>query len=195
MMVSSNNFTPQQLRLLAGLLAKPGEESLAAIAEMAQEHHWLYDSVQELKEISLEHWQGEHTQLFVNGHPKTVCPPFESAYRHGVMNGQACSDIEQLYYSVGLEPIEDVPADYLGMMLECAAYLLEQKSSLSPDSSSPQTEDNSEKENVINNPAGDFQILWQKHLAKWVPNFANDLVQYSELRLYQQLGQQLKDLF
>jgi len=68
----SENITPQKLRLLAGLLAKPGEDSLAALEEIAKENHWLYESVQQLKDISLEHWQGEHTQLFINGQKPLV---------------------------------------------------------------------------------------------------------------------------
>ncbi|MCK5662819.1 MAG: molecular chaperone TorD family protein [Thiotrichaceae bacterium] len=171
--MSSKNITPQTLRIFAGLLAKPGEESLAAIEEIAHNNHWLYDSIQELKEFSLEHWQGEHTRLFISGHPKTFAPPFESAYINGIMNGPACSEIEQFYHSIGLDPIEDLPADYLGIMLECAAYLLESNSN---------TEDN-------------FQILWEKHLAQWVPKFASDLQEHSHLRLYQQLGLKLKELF
>ena len=195
--MSSNKITPQQLRLFAGLLAKPGEESLTAIEEIAQEHHWLYDSIQELKEMSLEHWQGEHTRLFVNGHPKTGCPPFESVYRQGVMNGPVCDEIELLYQESGLESVENVPPDYLGVMLECAAYLLEQKST-TPSSEILASQSNENNNNLIHleeDAWQNFQILWQDHLTKWVPQFANDLEQQSELRLYQQLGSKLKELF
>ncbi|MCK5716966.1 MAG: molecular chaperone TorD family protein [Thiomargarita sp.] len=169
----SENITPQTLRLFAGLLAKPTEESLVAIEEIAHETHWLYDAVQELKEFSLEHWQGEHTRLFISGHPKTFCPPFESAYVHGIMSGPVTSELEQFYHSIGLEPIADIPADYLGIMLECAAYLLEHPS---------YTDEN-------------FQSYWQKHIIKWVPRFAADLQKDSHLRLYQQLGLKLEELF
>ncbi len=178
--MSPNNITPQQLRIFAVLLAKPSKDSLAILEEIAQENHWLYESVQELKQISLEDWQAEHTQMFINGYPETCCPPFESVYLHGIMNSPVCNQIEQIYQSVDLEPVDGVPADYLGMMLECAAYLLEQKNSQSSD---------------IENRDQNFQTLWQEHLAKWVPNFANDLQKNSELRLYQQLGIKLKELF
>jgi len=179
----ANQITPKQLRLFAGLLATPSEDSLAALEEIAQQNNWLYESIHELKTIPLEHWQTEHTRLFINGYPQTVCPPFESVYRNGIMQGPVCNEIEQLYQAIGLEPIEDMPSDYLGIMLDCAAYLLEQKSAMP--SSQPTTI--SEESN--------FQILWQDHLAKWVPKFANDLHQHSQLLLYQQLGQQLKELF
>jgi len=181
----SDQITPQQLRLFAGLLAMPSEESLVAIEEIAQQNHWLYESLPQLKSISLEHWQTEHTKLFINGHPETPCPPFESVYRHGIMSGQACCEIEQLYQSIGLEPVEDMPADYLGVMLECAAYLLEQKSSAT---------DLQSNSGEIKKGAN-FQTLWQDHLAKWLPKFASDLQQHSQLHLYQQLGRQLKELF
>ena len=178
----TNQINPQQLRLLAGLLAMPSEDSLDVIEEIAQQNNWLYESFDELKAtVSLEHWQTEHTRLFINGHPKTTCPPFESVYRNGIMQGPACNEIEQLYQAVGLEPIKDMPSDYLGIMLECAAYLLEQKSSTL----------NSQPNNEVDN----FQILWQDHLAKWVPKFADDLLKHGQLLLYRQLGQQLKELF
>lgn len=193
--MSSNKITPQQLRLLAGLLAKPSEASLAAIEEIAQEHHWLYESVQELKEISLERWQNEHTLLFVNGPPKKVCPPFESVYRHDMMKGPACHEIELLYQESGLEAVDDVPPDYLGTMLECAAYLLEQKSALPSETSTVQPMDENNLIHLEEDSRKNFQTLWKEHLTKWVPKFAHDLQKGSELRLYQQLGSKLKELF
>ena len=183
-------MTPQQLRLLAGLLAMPEKESLAVLEELAVQNNWLSEPVQELKGISLGRWQAEHTQLFINGYPKTPCPPFESVYRHEMMNGPACSELESLYQSIGLEPIEGVPADYLGMMLECAAFLLEL-----PPSSEAEEASNEPSVETKETAKTHFQTLWQTHLAKWVPKFANDLQQHSQLRLYQQLGLKLQALF
>ncbi len=174
--MSSSNITPQQLRLFAVLLAMPNEESLAVLEEITNENNWLNDSVSELKEMPLELWQAEHTRLFMSGRP-TCCPPYESVYINGIMNGPVCGELEQFYKSIGLESVEDVPSDYLGVMLECAAYLLEQSLSLQ------------------NGEETHFQTLWQNHLAKWVPQFANDLQENSEIRLYQQLGLKLKELF
>jgi len=44
----SPNLSPPQLRLFAGLLAAPNEESLAVIAEFAQTETWLQPAVAEL---------------------------------------------------------------------------------------------------------------------------------------------------
>lgn len=154
----------------------PTEDSLEIIEELAQEQTWLQEAKTELASISLGNWQAEHARLFINGHPKICCPPFESAYRHGIMNGPSCHQIKQFYQSIGLEAVEGISPDYLGMMLECAAYLLEQQST--------------DKEFATH-----WETLWQDHLKLWVPQFAEDLQRYSDLRLYQQLGLKLKELF
>lgn len=168
-----DNIVPQNLTLFAGLLAAPNDESLAIIDELAQQHSWLQDVPEELTQWGLPRWQGEHTRLFINGHPKTVCPPFESSYIHGHQNGTACSDILTLYHQIGLQPVEGIFPDYLGTLLECAAYL------------SAQQPVDSEL----------WETLWQKHLSRWVPRFAQDLQTQSRLKLYQQLGKQLQELF
>lgn len=167
------SVTSKQLRLLAGLLAKPEQESLEILQELAQEYFWLQPAVAQLASLALEQWQGEHTHLFVNGHPQTCCPPFESVYRNKIMNGPACEELNVLYKSIGLEPYVELPPDYLGMILECAAYLLEQE--------------------PLNQEV--WNDLWHVHLLEWVPKFANDLQKCSNLLLYQQLGQQLHLLF
>lgn len=170
-MLPVENITPHQLRLFAGLLASPGEESLEIIEQWAEEYPWLQAPAAELKNWSLEWWQAEYTRLFINGYPKTVCPPFESVYCHGVMNAGPCDRLEDFYHSIGLETVEGLPADYLGVMLECAAYLSEQQ--------------------PFN--AAAWETLWQDHFDQWLSRFAKD-VQTSELLLYQMLGQQLQQL-
>jgi len=171
--MTAEHLTSDYYSLLAGLLAMPSLESLAVLTELAQEYSWLQPAVDELQRTTLSHWQAEHTRLFINGHPKTCCPPFASVYRHGVMNGHICLQIVQFYERLGLQPIEGLSADYLGALLESAAYLL------------AQPQHNTEL----------WEQLWQHYLANWVPQFAQDLQQHSELILYRQLGQQLQHLF
>ncbi|NJO14372.1 MAG: molecular chaperone TorD family protein [Thioploca sp.] len=168
-----NNITPDKLRLFAGLLASPSKDSLAVLIELTIENLWLQPAVVELQQMALDYWQAEHTRLFINGHPQTCCPPFQSVYRHGVMNGAICEDIERFYQSIGLETIDGLPPDYLGVLLECAAYLAEQQPV----------------------DVEQWQQLWQNHIVPWVPRFAEDLQSHSELILYQQLGVKLKELF
>lgn len=160
---------PDYLRLLAGLLAAPEADSLAVLTKLVDEHPWLRDPVAELFDLGLPHWQAEHTRLFISNYPKTLCPPFESAYRGGAPTGELAA----LYLRIGLEA-NDISADYLGAMLECAAYLLESGSAT---------------DNL-------WHELWNEHLARWVPRFSNDLINVQDCPLlYHRLGEKFSDLF
>ena len=162
---------PNELRILAFLLAQPESDALDALRDMQLSAPWLEQSIAELERIPLEHWQAEHTQLFVNGWPKTPCPPFQSAYRQGQMGGTAVADLEDLYRRAGLQASE-APADYLGTMLECAAWLVQQE-----------------------NGTTLLQELEEEHLNRWVPRFARDLHENASLRLYRDLGWQISHLY
>jgi TorA maturation chaperone TorD len=157
-------------RVIALVLAQPGEESSAVLSELAEMHHWLRDGAREAAGLSLDRWQAEHTRLFVSGYPRTVCPPFESHYRHGQLCGPATSEIDAIYRRAGLEPAAAIPADYLGSMLECAAWIIDR----------------------TGGNCGLLAELWADHLAAWVPRFADDLVAESRLELYRSLGRRLK---
>ncbi len=162
-----------RLRRLGAFLSFPGEDALEVLGEAAALEPWLVDNLPELAKVGLDEWRGEYTRLFISGYPKTLCPPFESAYRQGSMGGTAVEDLEQLYRRVGLQSA-DMPADFLGTMLECAAYLLERQE------------------------GGDEELwseLWDEHLARWLPGFAGDLAEHSRLGLYRGLGRELGELF
>jgi TorA maturation chaperone TorD len=165
--------TAQHLRLLAALLAAPADDGLEAAGELAQANPWLLEAIGELETLPLDQWQGEHTRLFLSDFPTTTCPPFESAFRHGLMEGSATVELEALYRGIGLES-RDVPADYLGVMLECVAWLLEQPE--------PEREPH-------------LGRLWNDHLAQWLPRFSGKLREESRLILYRNLGEQLAMLF
>lgn len=161
---------PKQLRVLASLLALPAEDALDALRDMGAEYPWLATAIAELEDIGLERWQAEHTRLFVSGYPDTPCPPYESAYRQGTMGGTFAGDLSDLYLRAGLE-VAGGRADYLGTLLECAAYLTD---------------------------LGEDQLLLellQDHMAHWVPRFARDLQEHAELALYRDLGVRLGLLF
>ncbi len=164
---------PHALRLLGGLLASPGSDSLEVLRELAGENAWLGESLAELEDTPLEDWQAEHARLFISGHPKTACPPYESAFLGGAMFGVACDSLADLYRRAGLEA-EGLPPDYLGTQLECAAWLLEQSCGHSGEL---------------------LRELWRDHLAPWTPRFGATLAMESRLRLYRQLGEQLQGLF
>jgi TorA maturation chaperone TorD len=161
-----------QHRLLfaAQLLGAPDATALATLQAMQPTWPQLQPAVLELQGLPLGEWQAEHTRLFISGYPHTACPPFESFYRHGDLHGKAVDELEQLYLHAGLEPVADVSADYLGLMLEYAAYLV----------------------NLDTARANEWhQELWQKHLNGWLPRFINDLRQHSFLQLYQLLADEL----
>jgi len=165
-------MSPKTLQLLAMLLGMPNRDSLSTLQEMLAEHGWLRPAVDELSGMPLDHWQAEHTQLFINGYPKTPCAPFESIYRHGRMDGPACEEMSRLYTDAGVSPTGELPADYLGTMLAFAAWLLEQET--------PEA-------------AVQLQQLQQKHFASWLPKFSERLTRESRLQLYQVMGEKLHD--
>jgi putative dimethyl sulfoxide reductase chaperone len=159
------------LQLSAMLLGKPDENSLPTLRQLAAEQRWLQPAVDELLYLPLEQWQAEHTRLFINGYPKTPCAPFESIYRHGRMEGPACDELARLYANAGVSASDDLPADYLGTMLEFAALLIEQGT-----------------------PEADLLLktLQDKHLLGWLPQFNRRLLQEARLNLYRSLGERLQ---
>jgi len=163
---------PSPTLILAALLAFPEPDAREALRDLLPLASWLADPLAELDQLPLEHWQGEHTRLFSNGYPRTPCPPFESAYRQGRMGGTVVAELEHLYRRAGLEA-RGAPADYLGTLLECLAFLAER-----------------------GEPAGEglSQELWQEHLSRWLPRFSQDLQAHGELRLYRVLGERLAGL-
>ena len=168
--MTRSTANPEQLRILAALLAMPEDDALDLLRDLQQQAPWLESALPELESIPLEHWQAEHTRLFVNAYPKVPCPPYESAYRQGTMGGTAARELADLYRRAGLQAA-DLPPDYLGTMLECASYLLDQ---------------------------GEDELLgelMEGHMRQWVPGFARDLREQAALDLYRALGRQIGDLF
>lgn len=169
----------ERLRLLGALLAAPVAESRELLEDFSAHHGWLAAPLEELAVTSLEEWQAEHTRLFVNGHPRTVCPPFQSAWLDGMMPGPATAAVAGLYRRLGLEE-DGISPDFLGTMLECAAHLEE-----------------SLGEPVQGEQVQAVQVqavkdaLWQEHLGRWLPQFTQALRDESRLALYRVLGGQL----
>lgn len=159
----------ERLDLLGALLAAPVEESRELLREFHPRHQWLGDPLEELSGLTLEEWQAEHTRLFVNGHPRTACPPFESAWVNGTMPGPATIEVARLYHAIGLEA-DGVAPDYLGTMLACAALLEEQADAYA----------RSVKKK-----------LWREHLECWLPRFTQVLAEESHLSLYRALAEKL----
>jgi TorA maturation chaperone TorD len=158
-----------ELRLLSALLGAPDETSLELLREAAAEFPWLEGAVEELARTPLDRWQGEHTMLFIAGFPRTPCLPFASAWMEKRMHGAAMESLLLFYRRLGLEAAE-MPADYLGTILECAAMLREQED------------------------RGLAAELWNGHLHPWLQEFTAALAQHSRLKLYGALARRLDDL-
>ncbi len=165
------NVTPEQLQLFSLLLSAPQEDSLALLEPLSRQHTWLSAPLNELQDLSLQQWQGEHTALFINGYPHTVAPPFLSALQSGQMGGSEEEAMREFYYRLGLEA-DGMPADYLGTLFECAAWLLQQEEQ-----------------------SNDFADLWNNYLYPVIPDFANRLIEHQGLRLYQEMGRQLSQIY
>jgi TorA maturation chaperone TorD len=160
-----------ELRAVAALLGVPDGDAREAVADLARRFPWLDPAARELQTLPLEQWQAEHTRLFVTGFPVTPCPPFESAYREGRLFGAAVDELEDFYARLGRVSI-GAPADYLGTLLECAAWL-----EADPDSRPVYRDE-----------------LWRGHLAHWLPRFCADLDRHSRLRLYRAVADWLRAL-
>ncbi len=159
-----------ELQLFALLLGAPEPESLVVLEAMAEGHPWLAAPLAELKHLPLDKWQGEHTALFVSGYPHTIAPPFISALRHGQMGGGVEEALIDFYQRLGLQP-DEMPADYLGTLFECAAWLQSQ-----PDR------------------AAEWEALWQEYLLPALPDFSRRLIEHSGLQLYRAMGKRLEEI-
>lgn len=160
--------TPEQLEVLALLFGTPESGSLEVLEALAEKHPWLAAPLAELRQLPLQRWQGEHTALFVSGYPKTVAPPFISAFLYGQMGGGVEEDLLDFYRRLGLEP-NDMPADYLGTLFECAAWLISQQ----------------EERELEHNE------LWQRYLLPVLPEFSDRLIGEGGLHLYKAMGKEL----
>ena len=160
-----------ELQVLAGLLAHPQGDALETLKEWSRSHPWLAEAVAELERIPLDQWQGEHTRLFLNGFPRTLAPPFMSAWNEGQMVGQGVWVLEQVYSQAGLESVDGMPGDYLGTLLAFTAHL----------AAHPQ-------------PPGemDADTFKKTFIQPWIHRFIDALQQGSELALYRLLAARLR---
>lgn len=162
----------QEYLALSSLLGAPAEDSLPALAEQGLAYPWLEEALPELQAMPLEQWQAEHTRLFLCGHPTTPCAPFASVWRSGDMFGPAHDAARRFISQLGMHPGE-APADYLGVLLECAALLSARATSMHTDLKGE---------------------LWRDHLLPWLPKLAEAMREHSTLRLYHNMGRRLQEL-
>lgn len=153
-----------ELRFCAACLAEPGTGALAALDVAAAWQPWLGSAIRQLMHAGLDAWRGEHTRLFV---VPALAPPFASAFREGGINGASAGEAQDFYAALGLASREGLPADYLGSLLECEAYLLE------------------------NAPEQDAEAFHRAFMADWLERFVARLLEHATLEFYRGLGERL----
>lgn len=126
----------------------------------------LIEELGQLAQLPLEQLQGEHTRLFIAAYPRVPCPPYESVYLEGTLQGEAAEDVDRMYREWGLA-VQKEEADHAGAELEFVAFLLtiETRESL----------------------AAAARFL-SEHLLAWLPRFAVDLARESNLGFHRALG-------
>lgn len=163
----------KELDLLSALLAEPCEESLATLEEIAPQLPWLSaEALAEIRQLPLDHWQAEHTRLFVSGHPKTPCMPFESVWTEGQMMGESVLRMSQWYADAGFDVQTELPFDFLGTELQFLAFMIEH---------------HREQEEQI----ADLLLALQA----WIPKFATTVIIQTEVKLYKDWAKRLTQLF
>ncbi|RME99503.1 MAG: cytoplasmic chaperone TorD family protein [Chloroflexi bacterium] len=125
-------------------------------------------AVRDLRAVPLEHIQAEYTRLFVAGHPHLPCPPYESAYREGVLLGVSAETVDRLYRQWGII-VTGEEVDHVAVELEFTAYLLT-------------------LETADPHAAADFL---NAHLMAWLPDFSGDVQRVAKLKFYRVAGQLL----
>lgn len=156
-----------ELAFCASCLAEPAEDSLEILREMLDWQPWLKESLNELEQVGLAVWQGEHTRLFVM---PAVAAPFASVQRGGMINGEAAGMAETFYARHGVQFNPGLPGDYLGSLFECLAWLM---------ASDRVREAVSFRENLLDD---------------WLPKYAESVVEQSRLRFYRDLGRRLDEM-
>ncbi len=157
-----------ELRFCAACLAEPNTGALAALDLASVWQPWLGSAIRQLMHAGLDAWRGEHTRLFV---VPALAPPFASAFREGGINGAASRAAEEFYATLGLATREGLPADYLGSLLECEAYLLE------------------------NAAVQDAEAFRRTFIADWIERFVASLSEHSTLEFYRGLGERILALY
>lgn len=154
----------EELRFCAACLAEPSAEALTGLDAAAAWQPWLGSAARQLMQSGLDAWRGEHTRLFV---VPALAPPFASAFREGAIDGTSAGEAKEFYATLGLASRDGLPADYLGSLLECEAYLLETAS------------------------AQDADAFHRAYLADWLERFVGRLFEHSSLEFYRGLGERL----
>jgi TorA maturation chaperone TorD len=175
---------PKALSLLSSMyLLTPTREAIEALkaALSVDMREPLVDLKEALDMINmssdeeLDDLLWEYTRLFI-GPYRLPCPPWESVYTSSkkLMMQEAYDEVRQLYNEIGLTLNNpDIIADHIGAELNFIGLLLQK------------AKDDPTRENYYT----DIKIRFlDRHIMKWVPQFARDMEEAAESALYKALA-------
>ena len=169
-------------KFLSRSLAYPNEAFIPALDEALAKIDASRDAMLALvaafERENAEALQAEYTRLFLNGYPRTICPPYESVYLEQRMHGEAAVAVAAAYAEWEMK-VEPGLIDHLATELEFLAFLASAES-LDGDMS---TEARKASEEFL-----------QKHLRRWTPQFIADLKAGAKLDCYRMLGEVMESV-
>jgi TorA maturation chaperone TorD len=127
----------------------------------------LRDIVDILDRTPLTALQSEYTRLFMSSFPEVPCPPYESAYREGLLMGSPAERVALVYSRTGLKASREMP-DHVSTELEFMAYALAFQ------------------------PNEVFINFFTEHILPWVPRFVEDVADHASIEFYRELARALK---
>ncbi|NTV66428.1 MAG: molecular chaperone TorD family protein [Chlorobaculum sp.] len=168
-------------KFLSRCLAYPNEAFIPALREALDriEAHRdeLLALVTSFEREEAETLQAEYTRLFLNGYPRTICPPYESVYLEKRMHGEATVAVQSAYAEWEMS-VEPGLIDHLATELEFLAFL-----------ASAESLDNA----VSADARKASESFTQQHLTRWTPQFVVDLKAGATMEAYRLLGEVMEN--
>jgi TorA maturation chaperone TorD len=164
-------------KFLSRCLAWPNEAFIPALREAMEKIDAHCDELPDLvvafERDDAETLQAEYTRLFLNGYPRTVCPPYESVYLEQRMHGEATLAVAAKYaeWEISVEP---GLIDHLATELEFLAFLASAES----------------LDNAISAEARKTSdAFMQQNIRRWTPQFVADLKAGATMDCYRMVGE------
>ena len=163
------------LKFLSKAFLYPDEDFLnnlkSGLKELANEEETLNQIITGFQKEPLSELQAEYTRLFINGYPKTCCPPYESVYLEGQMVGQVNRIVMEIYQNWGFS-VNPRLADHVSTELEFLAFLLTA----------------SEISEISDMASKEYTDFLTHHINRWIPQFTADLRYCASLDVYKMLS-------
>ncbi len=168
------------LKFLSKAFLYPDQTVLGQLEKQLQslrQNEFLKQIQTHFEKEPLVELQAEYTRLFINGYPKTCCPPYESVYREGQIMGNANQAVSDTYRNWGFS-VRPVLADHIATELEFLAFL---RTAL-------------EIPEISETAGEEYARFLADHVNRWFPPFLADLKNGAALEAYKLLADCLEDL-